>query len=222
MKFCGNCGTELSPTVKFCPNCGTPTDNAAAPASSIINQEKLAAIVSSVKSKLSDSKVSLSGILSAVDNLGSAKNMFFAAVGTLLLNLLFALIPMADVSMIFSSKNMTILGFFKAMREYTGRGGDADFMIPIFTVCYLLLAAAIVLSVLPLILGKTYSRKFLALNYIALIVNFIVYALILLAFKDTNYSYLVKANAMAYIYLIENFAAFVCTVIFSKKLKSIS
>lgn len=215
MPYCKKCGKELSSSESFCPSCGTKVDSISF--SDALSQVKREAaefsqkVAENVKSSDYGGKIKTSLSL-----LGSAKPLFFATVIMFVLNFFLSFADMLDITIIFSSRSASFLGLFKLLKEYAGSGGDAEYFIPILTVCSILIAFSALLTALPLLFGKKYNRLFLILNYISSVFVAAVYILLCAAYRDSSE---VNVKFMGYFYIIQTIACFAVTFIFSRKLK---
>lgn len=221
MSYCRKCGKELEFGAKFCPSCGTKVDTVS-----------FSEVVSSVKSETEKVSKSVAQKAKSTDFgknakttlelLGSAKPLFFATIAMFVLNFFLSFSDMIEFTLVFSTRSTSFLGLFKLEREYTGKGsgGDADYMIPILTVCLILIVASAVLTALPLLFGKEYNRRFLLLNYWSSLAVVLVYVFLCIVYKLSNYSENINIKFMTYVYIAQTVACFVVTLAFSKKLKA--
>lgn len=215
MPYCKKCGKELSSSESFCSSCGTKVDSISF--SEALSQVKREAagfskkVAENVKSSDYGGKIKTS-----ISLLGTEKPLFFATIIMFVLNFFLSFADMLDITIIFSSRSASFLGLFKLLREYAGGGGDAEYFIPILTVCSILIAFSALLTALPLLFGKKYNRCFLILNYISSIFVTAVYILLCAAYSDSSE---VSVKFMGYFYILQTMACFVVTFIFSRKLK---
>ncbi len=220
MSYCKKCGKELASSENFCSNCGTKVDG-------VTFQDA----VSSVKrSTVQLSENVIKNVQSfdfgnkakaTFESLGQAKPFFFATVCAYLLNFLLSFSDMVELSLLFYSQSASFLGFFQLIKDYYGSGSDADYCIPIIVACNIMTIISVALTALPFLFGKKYNKKFLLLNYFSSILETLVYLFLIVVFKSSQYSSEVHIQFMAYVFVAETIAAFVCTVAFSSKLKSI-
>lgn len=215
MSYCKKCGKELSNSESFCPSCGTKVDSMSF--SDAVAQVKRETAEFSKKVAQNVKSSDYGGkIKTSLSLLGAAKPLFFVTIIMFVLNFFLSFSDMLEITIIFSSRSESFLGLFKLFREYAGSGGDADYFIPILTVCNILVVASALLTALPLLFGKEYNKHFLILNYISSVFVVAVYILLCAAYSDSNE---VNVKFMAYLYIIQTIACFAVTIIFSKKLK---
>lgn len=216
MKYCSKCGKEIAGTESFCPVCGTkiPGDGAENSAP-LFSQAPKSASYSGYTGK----------IINSYNNLKEAKPLFLATAAAFILNIALMFSDMIEIRIIFSSKSGSFIKVLNEMKKliesYGGSAsdtGDAQYLLPLLNIGVIAAVAAIVLTVLPIVLGKAYQKKYLILNYIASIYNFLLYFVIVLVYSQASSSE-IEIKFMAYVYLAETVFAFVITKLFSSKLK---
>lgn len=151
--------------------------------------------------------------------------MFLATVAALILNIILMFSDMMEISIIFSSRSGSFIKVMNDMKKlienYGGSAsdtGDAQYLLPLLNIGIILAVVSIVLTILPILLGKAYQRKYLVLDYIASAYNFLLYFVIILVYSQAASSG-IEIKFMAYVYLAETAAAFIVTKLFSSKLK---
>ncbi|MBO5184407.1 MAG: zinc ribbon domain-containing protein [Clostridia bacterium] len=218
MPYCKKCGKELSNSESFCSSCGTKVDSISF--SDVVTSVKRGTVQLSEKVINNVKSNDYSGrVKTTLQLLGTAKPMFFVTLVMLVLNFFLSFADMVDISIIFSSRSASFLGIFKLFKEYSGSGTDADYMIPILTVCNVLIAASAILTALPLLFGKKYNNKFLFLNYFSSIIVSVIYIFLCIIYTSSDSPGEIKLKITAYVYIIQTLACFAVTFVFSKKLK---
>ncbi len=217
MKYCSKCGKEITGTESFCPVCGTkiPEDGA----------ENSAPLFSKAPKAASYSGYT-GTVINSYNNLKEAKPMFLATVAALILNIALMFSDMVEIRLIISSRSGSFISILNEMKKliesYGGSAsdtGDAQYLLPLLNIGVIATVAAVVLTVLPILLGKAYQKKYLILNYIAAIYNFLLYFVIVLVYSLASSSE-IEIKFMAYVYIAETVLAFVITKLFSSKLKN--
>lgn len=219
--YCRNCGRQLSDTEKFCPQCGTKVDGL--DFKDAVSSVKRGAAQAAKAAQKAATNVKSSGyggrVASAFDNLGKAKPMFIAVIALLGLNFFVTFANMLDYSFLFFGGSGSFLECLSDLNKYDS-SEDIKTMIAIFTVARFAVLAAAVLTALPVVLGKSYKKVFLILNYLACIFSFSVYSYFTHSLKKSSDVDFIEIKFAVYLYLFINLVCIVCTVIFSIKLNS--
>lgn len=215
MKYCSKCGKEITDAESFCPACGTKI--------SADGAENSTPLFSKPEKSTFDGYTGK--IIRSYNNLKEAKAMFLATVAALILNIALMFSDMVEIRLIISSRSGSFISILNEMKKliesYGGSAsdtGDAQYLLPLLNIGVIATVAAVVLTVLPILLGKAYQKKYLILNYIAAIYNFLLYFVIVLVYSQASSSE-IEIKFMAYVYIAETVLAFVITKLFSSKLK---
>lgn len=228
MAFCRKCGKELAATESFCSACGTKVDgiNFSDAVSSV--KRGTAQLAEKVTQNVQGSEAK-SNIAKSYEGLRTAKTMFWVTLGSVLLNFILMFSDMVKINLMITSKSGSFIKIMHELKDLvTGFGGsssdlgDAAYLIPMLNVSIILTVAALVLTALPILLGKAYNRKSLILNYVSMIYNFLLYLIVILAYSAQSSGYSeIEIKFMAYVYLVETVAVIVITKMFSKKVKAV-
>lgn len=228
MAYCRKCGKELSASESFCSACGTKVDgiNFNDAVSSV--KRSTVQLTEKVAQGIQDSNQP-NKILSSYNNLGTAKPMFLVTVGALILNLILMFSDMLQINLFFSMESGSFVGLLNDLKDtvksYGGSSsdlGELEYVIPMFNLGVVVIVVAIILTVLPILLGKEYSKKYISFNYIATIYNFLLYIITILVISDTSaYGSEIIVGFMTYAFLAETLATLIITGIFSSRLKQL-
>ena len=224
MAFCRKCGKELADTESFCSVCSTKVDgiNFSDAVSSV--KRGTAQIAEKVTKNVQGSDYK-SKLLNSYNGLQSAKTMFLVTLGSVLLNFILMFFDMAKINLFIVSESgsfIKIMNDIKDLASSYGGGGDAEVFLPLLTISIILTLASLVLAALPVLLGKSYNKKFLILNYITMIYNFLIYLVMILGYSASEGSYsTTEVTFMAYVYLAETIAVIIITKMFSNKVKAV-
>lgn len=223
MAFCRKCGKELADTESFCSACGTKVDgiNFSDAVSSV--KRGTAQIAEKVTKNVRGSDYK-NKLLNSYNGLQSAKTMFLVTLGSVLLNFILMFFDMAKINLFIVSESGSFIKIMNNIKDLSSSygGGDAEVFLPLLTISIILTLASLVLAALPVLLGKSYNKKFLILNYITMIYNFLIYLVMILGYSASEGSYsTTEVTFMAYVYLAETIAVIIITKIFSNKLKAV-
>ena len=223
MAFCRKCGKELADTESFCSACGTKVDgiNFSDAVSSV--KRGTAQIAEKVTKNVQGSDYK-SKLLNSYNGLQSAKTMFLVTLGSVLLNFILMFFDMAKINLFIVSESGSFIKIMNDIKDLASSygGGDAEVFLPLLTISIILTLASLVLAALPVLLGKSYNKKFLILNYITMIYNFLIYLVMILGYSASEGSYsTTEVTFMAYVYLAETIAVIIITKMFSNKLKAV-
>ena len=226
MAFCRKCGKELADTESFCSACGTKVDgiNFSDAVSSV--KRGTAQIAEKVTKNVQGSDYK-NKLLNSYNGLQSAKTMFLVTLGSVLLNFILMFSDMFSINLLITQKSGSLIKMMHELKylvtSYGGSSadlGDVQYLIPMLNISIILTLAAFVLTALPIILGKVYSRKSLIVNYISMIYNILLYLIVILAYSSSSSSD-IEIKFMTYVYLIESLAVIIITKMFSNKLKAV-
>lgn len=195
--YCTRCGREIPEGMITCSECDKL----------YVNKNKEAIINGTYLDKI---KVSF-------EKLNSSKRIFLITICSLILNVIMSFFDMVDISVLISDRSDSFYSLIKHAREWGI--GDAGPLLSWLNFGLFLTITSIILTVLPIILQKTYSKLYLIINYVSTIYTFLLYFIIISAFANPQYKGTIEIKATAYLYMIETAFAFLSTIVFARSLK---
>ncbi len=219
MPFCKKCGKELGATQAYCDSCGTKTDGT--DLNGIVNTAKDGAIS---LYKTATTEIKKLKIADNFNKLGKNKLLFVLSFVGLLLCIFLQFSGLLNYLEYFNTDAVSLIKVFDTFYTWSSFYEDAEIIFSalktILNISIILLAAATVLMILPLLLNKPYKKSSFILPKISVVYTFICY-FCAFAFLLTN-EYAKEIFAITFfgiLFFIVMIATLVILNILSKRIK---
>lgn len=222
MAFCPHCGSKIPADSAFCPGCGKKAETTAASAPSAAPSAK-PTFIPTAKPGVPGNDL-LGSLKTAFNALGNSKVFF---ISTIVLIILTLIIGSTDMARLITWGGERTISFIDIMKEAQSTDSDESaYGLAIAAIRFgtVLFIAALIMTALPIFIGKGYKKAWLYGNIVAAIYNFVLYIIIYASIcseaNDGGIFFEIKIRAAYWFYIIFCLAVVGISAVFAFNLKN--
>lgn len=222
MAFCPHCGSEIPAGSAFCPGCGKKAETTAASAPSAAPSAK-PTFIPTAKPGVPGNDL-LGSLKTSFNALGNSKMFFISTIVLIILTLIVGSRDMVQLTTWVSEDTGTFIDIMKVAQNLDSDESAYGLVIAAIRFGTVLFIAALIMTALPIFIGKGYKKTWLYGNLVAAVYNFVLYIIIYASINseagDGGIFFEIKIRAAYWFYLIFCFAVIAISAVFAFNLKN--